>query len=78
MAYEEIFKEVYSSFNNDLNITFSDFKDQDPVNVKSHCTTFETFRRDIKPKNLATQLQPAYQLAIKEEHPRPTITKKAY
>ena len=40
-AYEEIFKEVQSSFTNDLNIAFNDLKDQDQANIKSHCTTFE-------------------------------------
>ena len=75
-AYEDIFKEVQSSFSKDLNNAFNDLKDQDPGNVKSHCTTFEKFRRDIQPKILAIQLQLADQLTIKEEHPRPSITKK--
>ena len=75
-AYEEIFKEVHSSFTKDLSIAFNDLKDQDPENVKSHCTTFEKFRRDIQPKILAIQLQLADQLTTKEEHPRPSVTKK--
>ena len=75
-AYEVISKKVQSSFANDLDIAFNDLKDQDPGNVKSHCTTSEKFRKDIQPKILAIQLQLAEQLTIKEEHPRPSITKK--
>jgi hypothetical protein len=75
-AYEVISKKVQSSFANDLDIAFNDLKDQDPGNVKSHCTTSEKFRKDIQPKILAIQLQLADQLTMKEENQCPSITKK--
>ena len=56
-AYEDIFKEVQSSFSKDLNIVFNDLKDQDQGNVKSHCTTFEKFKMDIQPKLFSCSLQ---------------------
>ena len=70
-AHEEILKSVQSLFATDLNVAFNELKDQDLGNLKSHCTQFELFRRDIQPKILAIQLQLADQPTLTTQHSSP-------
>ena len=69
-AHEELLKGVQSTFSSDLDTVFNELKEKDCTNLKDHCTSLESFRRDIQSKILSVQLQ----LADQESSQQPSTT----
>ena len=61
---------VQSTFASDLDTAFNELKKKDCTNLKDHCTSLESFRRDIQSKILSVQLQ----LADQESSQQPSTT----